>query len=61
MADEIAEIKVASRVRLRSGGPLMTVIALAADGAQCEWFNESGNTQKEWFPLVTLVLQEGIA
>jgi len=37
------------------------VIALAADSAQCEWFNESGNTQKEWFPLVTLVLQEGIA
>ena len=57
----ITQIVVSSKVRLKSGGPRMTVTRLGWYGrvlkAECEWF--AGRTPKHrTFPLVSLVLDE---
>ncbi|WP_342249358.1 YodC family protein [Sphingomonas sp. OTU376] len=63
------EIKEGSVVRLKSGGPAMTVIFLTAGAyssendpknkAHCQWFAESGGKPlSETFPLTSLLLDE---
>lgn len=62
----MSEIKAGSTVRLKSGGPLMTVTYLTAgsyaaddavpDKAHCQWFGSAGGKpDSETFPLVALV------
>jgi uncharacterized protein YodC (DUF2158 family) len=35
----MAEFKVGDTVKLRSGGPLMTIYAIDSDEISCQWFN----------------------
>lgn len=56
------DIKEGSVVRLRSGGPAMTVSEIR-DGfierqpvARCHWINDDGAGKEYTFPLSTLVL-----
>ncbi len=61
---EPGKIKVGDRVKIHSGGPLMTVhrIYPATDTVWCRWFNVAGELQeREDFLLATLDLYEGIA
>ncbi|MDX7950488.1 DUF2158 domain-containing protein [Lichenihabitans sp. Uapishka_5] len=51
--------KVGDVVRLKSGGPLMTVqVAAAAGGYECAWFNRSDGTYTlAWNAFVEATLQ----
>jgi uncharacterized protein YodC (DUF2158 family) len=45
---------IGTEVRLKSGGPEMTINELSIDGARCYWFD--GNTlNTAWFNLKSLV------
>ena len=56
----MSEIKLGSVVRLKSGGPEMTVSGVHSDGrAFCTWFVQgkaSGKQEFGGFPLVSLML-----
>ena len=41
-------------VRLRSGGPLMTVKSVQGDQVICDWGNEDGELQSGSFPIAML-------
>lgn len=50
-------VEAGSVVRLRSGGPAMTVTALQADrGAHVMWFSDSGQMHSQLVPLAALVM-----
>jgi uncharacterized protein YodC (DUF2158 family) len=57
-----AQLKVGNIVRLRSGGPLMTVTLIdTLDGALsawCSWFDEKNKAEKDTFPVASLDLEE---
>jgi len=47
---------VGDRVKLRSGGPLMTVSqVLDGDNVECAWFDRDDRLQKERFATVLLM------
>lgn len=46
-------------VRLRSGGPLMTVRGAQGDGVICTWTTEYGQLSTETFPIAALVAVGG--
>jgi uncharacterized protein YodC (DUF2158 family) len=47
---------VGDRVKLRSGGPLMTVSqVLDRDNVECAWFDRDDRLQKERFATVLLM------
>ena len=58
MADTL---KVGDRVRLRSGGPLMTVRSINGENIDCQWFTLPGELQSATFPLYMLTIIEGAA
>jgi uncharacterized protein YodC (DUF2158 family) len=41
-------------VRIRSGGPLMTVTAIQGDQVTCTWTNWDGQPMSESFPIAVL-------
>jgi uncharacterized protein YodC (DUF2158 family) len=41
-------------VSLKSGGPFMTVSAVADDGVECVWLGEEGELFREMLPLAVL-------
>lgn len=41
-------------VRLKSGGPKMTITALSDDEISCTWFDRNGKRQSGAFPGATL-------
>ncbi len=47
-------------VRLKSGGPLMTVDSINGEDVWCEWFDEKKNPQSKSFRLHTLVKDDGV-
>lgn len=49
------------RVRLRSGGPLMTVVSAPRGDVKCFWFGSGDELHEQNFPAVTLVLVEPAA
>jgi uncharacterized protein YodC (DUF2158 family) len=58
MADEL---NPGDRVRLRSGGPLMTVHTIQGDNIDCQWFTPAGELQSATFPIYMLTIIEGAA
>lgn len=57
----MSDIKLGYRVRLRSGGPLMTVHAITADSIDCQWFNRDDELRGATFPSYMLTIIEGAA
>jgi uncharacterized protein YodC (DUF2158 family) len=55
------ELKLGDRVRMRSGGPLMTVHSINGDNIDCQWFTLKGELQSATFPFYMLTIIEGAA
>ncbi|MBR0813079.1 DUF2158 domain-containing protein [Bradyrhizobium diazoefficiens] len=55
------DIKLGYRVRLRSGGPLMTVHAISGENIDCQWFTLKGELRSSTFPSYMLTVIEGAA
>jgi uncharacterized protein YodC (DUF2158 family) len=55
------ELKLGDRVRMRSGGPLMTVHSINGDNIDCQWFTLQGELQSATFPFYMLTIIEGAA
>ena len=47
-------MKIGDIVRLKSGGPKMTVTALAEDQASCTWFDRNGKRHDGAFAVATV-------
>ena len=54
-------LKQGDRVRLRSGGPLMTIHTINGDNIDCQWFTPAGELKSATFPLEMLTIIEGAA
>lgn len=58
--EEKIQFEIGDVVRLKSGGPEMTVEDIDRklygdkDGAWCTWFNAEGKKVKDWFDPATL-------
>jgi uncharacterized protein YodC (DUF2158 family) len=55
-------MKKGDRVRLKSGGPLMTVSIVTGSfpherETNCEWFDASGNIHSDWFDPTLLMVE----
>jgi uncharacterized protein YodC (DUF2158 family) len=56
----MAQFKPGETVRLKSGGPLMTVQLIASDGdVWCEWFDSKQAHQSKGFTPTSLVADDG--
>lgn len=56
----MAQFKPGDTVRLKSGGPLMTVAMIRTDGeVDCEWFDEKDQPQSRIFKPTSLVADDG--
>lgn len=56
----MAKFKVGDTVRLKSGGPLMTVsVAQHDDDTWCTWFDERGKREEATFNAATLEADDG--
>ena len=51
-------INAGSVVRLKSGGPTMTVRFIRDDNAICTWFDDKKETKDASFPIVSLSVVE---
>jgi|GraSoiStandDraft_57_1057295.scaffolds.fasta_scaffold952194_1 uncharacterized protein YodC (DUF2158 family) len=56
----MSQFRPGDQVRLRSGGPPMTVLSVSAKGSdvKCSWFDASQAFHQEHFPPGALVLLE---
>ena len=50
----IASLRTGDFVRVRSGGPLMTVASVAGDQVNCSWTDWLGNLKSQSFPIAEL-------
>jgi uncharacterized protein YodC (DUF2158 family) len=57
----MADLKPGDRVRLRSGGPLMTVNTIDGENIDCKWFDNVGTLHSATFPIYMLTIIEGAA
>ena len=53
----MTKFEIGDQVRLKSGGPLMTVTRATARHVVAEWFNEFENRRTESFPAAALQLE----
>jgi uncharacterized protein YodC (DUF2158 family) len=55
------QFKAGDTVRLKSGGPLMTVNRVEPEGrTMCEWFDDKGTPQFRTFPSTSLAEDDGV-
>jgi uncharacterized protein YodC (DUF2158 family) len=47
-------IEIGDTVKLKSGGPFMTVSSISGDFVSCEWFDMHNQAQTKSFRLITL-------
>ena len=52
--------KVGDTVRLKSGGPLMTVIDLDGERVRCQWFDEKNKPMAQLFVAAALQADDGV-
>jgi uncharacterized protein YodC (DUF2158 family) len=50
------KIKIGDVVRLKSGGPVMTVTAIDKNEVTCKWFNDANIIEISYFPEDALKL-----
>jgi len=57
----MAQFKPGETVKLKSGGPLMTVVSVEDGGESvwCEWFDQKGNRQAASFLMTSLRADDG--
>jgi uncharacterized protein YodC (DUF2158 family) len=56
----MAQFKQGDTVRMKSGGPLMTVVQVQSDGnIWCEWFDKKDEPQGRSFATTSLVADDG--
>jgi uncharacterized protein YodC (DUF2158 family) len=48
------ELKVGDKAQLKSGGPVMTVVAIEADAIKCTWFEGKKKPHEHAFPRASL-------
>jgi uncharacterized protein YodC (DUF2158 family) len=48
-------LKVGTRVKLRSGGPMMAVVSIQGSDVTCVWFDNVGEPQSGTFPAASLM------
>ncbi|MBN4983893.1 DUF2158 domain-containing protein [Stenotrophomonas maltophilia] len=48
------EFKLGDKVKLKSGGPVMTVSSVSDKDVECQWFDPKGKLHKENFAAVVL-------
>jgi uncharacterized protein YodC (DUF2158 family) len=53
--DTGTDLKVGTRVRLRSGGPMMAVTSTHGSDVTCVWFNFAGQAESGTFPAASLM------
>jgi uncharacterized protein YodC (DUF2158 family) len=53
-------LEVGDVVRLKSGGPPMTVEAIEGSTARVVWIDDKQQTHRESFPSETLALESGV-
>jgi uncharacterized protein YodC (DUF2158 family) len=51
-----AQPRIGDLVRVRSGGPLMTVTSVQGDQVNCSWFDQNGQSESQNFPVFALKL-----
>lgn len=54
----MSDLKVGDVVRLKSGGPKMTIYSIIDNGCYCTWFDANDNKVNDAFNLLTLQLIE---
>jgi uncharacterized protein YodC (DUF2158 family) len=52
--------KVADTVRLKSGGPLMTVIEVSGDQVRCQWFDDKHRPVSQLFKAAAVEADDGV-
>jgi uncharacterized protein YodC (DUF2158 family) len=57
----MAALNPGDRVRLRSGGHLMTVHTINGQNIDCQWFTPAGDLSSATFPIYMLTIIEGAA
>jgi uncharacterized protein YodC (DUF2158 family) len=55
------QLNVGDVVRLRSGGPVMTVRRMNHDGVMCEWFDDQNHVESRLFEGAMLIREEEYA
>jgi uncharacterized protein YodC (DUF2158 family) len=56
----MADFKPGDTVRLKSGGPLMTIAHVRPDEVWCEWFDDKEAPQSKGFKPTSLVEDDGV-
>lgn len=61
----MAEFKVGDTVRMKSGGPLMTITGVEnKEGRQmvwCSWFDNTGKESKGYWPAAAVEADSGVS
>lgn len=47
-------MQIGDIVRLKSGGPKMTIAAIDEEEVSCTWFDRNGRNQMNDFPMATI-------
>jgi uncharacterized protein YodC (DUF2158 family) len=52
----MAEFKKGDLVKLKSGGPIVTVVEVEPNNLRCSWFDQSGKRHFDYFDPETVVI-----
>jgi uncharacterized protein YodC (DUF2158 family) len=49
----VEQLREGDVVRLKSGGPPMTIVGYSESNVQCKWF-DGNKVQEDWFPMYSI-------